>query len=155
RGADCGQAAQSALQFSMNDGFGTLQSALTGFNLFTGNFVGIAVRLEFLQAGSDDFGEMALFVAFGYADSFVELAAAQRAGDRGSELPRLFTGGVESDPAIDHHADGPGGHDQQDDDDDAGQPSHLTPQGKGVPIDRFVLEQPKAEQLGFDENESC
>src|SRR5262249_21707735 len=110
---DGGQAAQAALQLGVDNGFRTLQSALTGFNLITGNFVGIAVRLEFLQAGGDNLGQVALLIALGYANGFIKLAVTQRAGNGGSELPRLFTGSVESHPTIDHHADRPGGHDQQ------------------------------------------
>ena len=34
--------------------------------------------------------------------------------------------------AVDHHADGPCGHQEQNDDDRAGQPAHLRPHGAGI-----------------------
>src|SRR5215472_4715560 len=79
RGTDGGQTAKTALQFGVDDGFGALQGTLAGFDLFTGNFRGIAVGLELLQAGCNHLGQMALFVALGYADGFIQLAFAQSA----------------------------------------------------------------------------
>src|SRR5947209_1199266 len=128
RGTDGGEAAKSALQFSMDNGLSTLQGALAGFNLLAGNLAGIAMGLEFLEAGSYDFGQVALLVALGNTNGFIQLAFAQCSGNGGSKLARLFTGGAESDPTVNHHADGPCGHDEQDDNHGAGQPAHLLPQ---------------------------
>src|SRR5438270_12016207 len=86
-GAGGGQSAQSALQFGVNNGFRTLRGALAGFNLLARNLGGLAVGLDLLQAGGDYLGQMALLVALGYADGFIQLAFAQRAGDHRSELP--------------------------------------------------------------------
>ena len=128
----------------MNNGFGTLQSPLAGFNLLTGNFVGIAVGLEFLKTRRNYLGQVALLVALGHADGFIQLALAQCAGHRRSELAGLFTSGVEGNPAVNHHADRPGRHDEENDDDDPGQPAHLLPQRNGVPAyaARIILKEP-------------
>ena len=48
-----GQAAQAALQLGVNDGFGTLESALRGFDLLTGYVARLAMGAEFLKAGVD------------------------------------------------------------------------------------------------------
>src|SRR5512135_622173 len=114
-GADGGQAAQPALQFSVYDGFGALQSALGSFNLLAGNVAGLGVGTEFLQARGHYLSQMALLIALGYADGFVNLAFAQGARYRGSKGPRLLACGAERHPAVNHHADGPAGHDEQND----------------------------------------
>src|SRR6185437_14224824 len=62
-GTDGRETAESALQFGVNDGFGTLESALAGFNLLARNVGGFAVRLEFLQTSSNDLRQMRLLVA--------------------------------------------------------------------------------------------
>src|SRR5213078_1537291 len=87
-----------------------------------GNFVGIAVGLEFLQAGGNYFGQMALLVALGHADGFIQLAFAQGAGHGRSKLAGLLAGRAESDPAVNHDPDGPRRHDEENDDHGAGQP---------------------------------
>ena len=86
RGTDGGQTTQAALQFSMHNGFSPFQSALAGFNLFSGDFRGFAVRFEFLQAGGNNFGQMAFFVALGNANGFIQFAFTQCAGNGRSKL---------------------------------------------------------------------
>src|SRR5271166_4321985 len=49
-GTDGSQPAQAALQLGVNDGFGTLEGALGGFDLLAGNVGGIAMGLELLEA---------------------------------------------------------------------------------------------------------
>src|SRR5579862_903846 len=76
--ADGGEAAQSALEFGVDDGFGAFQSALGGFNGFARDCAGaILVSLEFHEAGGDDLGQMALLVALGNLDGFVDAAIAK------------------------------------------------------------------------------
>src|SRR5579871_3887812 len=104
-GTDRGQAAQTTLQFGVNNGFGTFKSAFAGIDLRTGNFGRFAMSLKFLKTGGDNFGQMALLITLGHADGLVELSFTQGASHCGSELPRLFAGGVEGDPAVDHDAD--------------------------------------------------
>ena len=141
-GTDGGQAAQAALQLGVNDGFGTLQGALGSFDLLAGNVVGIAVGLELLQAGGDDLGQVALLVALGDLDGFLDLAFTQGAGNRGSKGARLLAGGAERHGAIDHDANRPARHDEQNDDDDLRQNSHLFPEGDGIPAHGGFLENP-------------
>src|SRR5271157_2803994 len=106
-GTDGSQAAQATLQLGVSDRFGTLQSALGGFDLLAGNVGGIAVGFELLQARGNHLGQVALLVALADLDRFFDLAFAQGAGDGGSEGARLFTRGAERHRAIDHHANRP------------------------------------------------
>src|SRR5207253_6966043 len=74
--ADGCQSAQAAFQLGVNDGFGALQSALGSFNGFARNFAALLVSAEFHQAGGDHLGQMALLVALGDPDGFINLAIA-------------------------------------------------------------------------------
>ena len=85
------------------------------------------MRAEFLQTGHHDFGQMALAETVGDLDRFIQLAFAQRAGHRRSELPGLLARAVKGDHAVDHDADGPRRHDEQSDHDEPGRPAHLLP----------------------------
>ena len=80
------RAADAALQFGVNDGFGAFEGALGSFDLFTRNLRADLVRLEFLQTGHDDLRQVALLVTVGNLDGFIQLAFAQRAGHGRSEL---------------------------------------------------------------------
>src|SRR3984957_9193054 len=132
-GSDGGQAAQPALQFGVDDGLGALESALGSFNGFAGDGAGaILVSLEFHQAGGNNLGQMALLVALGNFDGLVDAAVAQSAGDSGGKGARLLAGRVIGHPAIDHDADGPAGHDEQNDDHGSGNPSHGLPQAERI-----------------------
>ncbi len=91
------------------------------------------VRLELLQARHYNLRQMALLVAIGDLDGFIQLAFAQRAGHGRSESARLLLGGVIRHEAVDHDADGIGGHEEQQNNDAAGQSAHLRPEVYGVP----------------------
>jgi hypothetical protein len=75
---------------------------------------------------------VALLVALGNLDGFIDAAIAQGAGNGGGEGPRLFAGGAIGHPAVDHHADGPAGHDEENDDNGARNPSHCFPQAQWI-----------------------
>ena len=62
----------------MNDSFGTLKSALGGFDLFARDVGGFAVGPEFLQASDNDFRQVALLVALGDLDRFFNVAFSKR-----------------------------------------------------------------------------
>jgi len=100
---------------------------------------------------------MALFVALGHPDCFVQLAFAQGAGHNRGKLSRLLAGGAESDPAVDHDADRPCGHDEKNDDDGLRHPAHLFPQVNRVPAYAGIvrLKEPEGEQVRFGKRESC
>src|ERR1035438_8856194 len=91
-GTDGRQRADAALQFGVNDGFGALERSLGRLDFLTRDLRADLVRLEFLQAGYDHLGQVALLEAVGNLYGFVQFPFAQRAGDRRSELARLFTG---------------------------------------------------------------
>src|SRR6185437_16452371 len=61
--ADSCQSAQAALQFSVDNGLGALQSALGGFDGLAGNLTALLVSAEFHQARGDDLRQVALLVA--------------------------------------------------------------------------------------------
>ena len=91
-GADGGQSAQAALQFSVDDGFGALQCALGSFDDFARDFTAVLVSAELHQASGNNLGQMALLVALGNLDGFVNAAIAKRAGDCRSKCARLLAG---------------------------------------------------------------
>src|SRR6185312_15936800 len=126
------QSAQAALEFSVNDGFGALESALGSFDDFARDFTAVLVSAEFHEAGSDYLGQMAFLVALGNLDSFVNAAIAKCASDCRSKCARLLTSCAVCHSAVDHDADGPARHDEKNDDDGLCDPSHLTPQGQGI-----------------------
>jgi hypothetical protein len=76
-GTDGCQAADAALQFGVNNGFGAFQSAARSFNIFTRDFRAHLVSLEFLQTSHNHFGQVALVEAVGNLDGFIQLAFAQ------------------------------------------------------------------------------
>ena len=76
---------------------------------------------------------MALLVALRHLDGFINLAFAQGARHRGCEGARLLAGGAERHVTIDHHADRPARHDEQDYDHDFGQQTHRLPHIDEVP----------------------
>src|SRR5580765_1425702 len=131
--ADGGETTQSALQFGVDDSFGAFQSALGGFNGFARDSSrGILVSLELHQAGGNNLGQMTLLVTLGDFDSLIDATIAESSSHGRSEGARLFAGGAIGHPAIDHHADGPARHDEQDDDDGSRNPSHCLPQAQGI-----------------------
>src|SRR5271165_2349289 len=155
RRTDRRQTAQAALQLGVGDGFGALQGTLRGFNLFAWNVGRFAVRPEFLQAGRDDLRQVALLIALGNLDGFVDLAFAQRAGHGGCESARLFAGGAERHRAVNHHADRPSGHDEQNQHNDLRQDSHLFPEGDRVPSHGAFLEHKDGDRGHVAESIGC
>src|SRR5579864_8389463 len=130
---DGGEAAQSTLQFGVDNSFGALQSALRGLDGFARDCArAILVSLELHQAGGDNLGQMALLVALGNLDSLVNAAIAQSARDCRGKGTRLLTSSAIGHPAVDHHANGPARHDEQDDDDGSSNPSHCLPQAQRI-----------------------
>jgi hypothetical protein len=90
---------------------------------------------------------VALLVPVGNLDGLVQLAFAQRARHSRGEQPRLLAGRVEGQDAVNHHADGPGGHAEQDDHHDLGHQAHLVPQRADVPTYGRLLQQQKRPDL--------
>src|SRR5581483_1338507 len=104
-----------------------LKGALRSFDGFARNVTALLVGTEFHEASGDNLGQVALLVALGDFNGFVDLSIPQGASDCRSKCPRLLTGGAESHPAVDHHAKRPAGHDEENDNDRARDPSHLLP----------------------------
>src|SRR5450432_3097423 len=108
RRTDRRQAADAALQFGVNDGFGALQSTFGRFDLFTRDLRADLVRLEFLETGHNHLRQMALFVAVGNLHRLIQFALAQCARHGWRERAGLFAGRAVSHQSIDHDADGIG-----------------------------------------------
>ena len=88
----------------MHDGNGALQAALRGFDDFrVGNL--LRSRLEFRKTGGDNLGNVALLVALGDSDGFVEFAVLERAGNLLHEQARLLARVVVHQEAINHDAE--------------------------------------------------
>src|SRR5579872_1913047 len=138
-GTDRREAADTALQFGVYDGFGAFQRAFRGFDLFTGNLGAELMGSEFLQTGDDNLGQVALVITVGDLDRFIELAFTESAGNRRGKLPRLFASTVVGQQTIDHDTDGPGGHEEQNDDDGPGRPAHIAPHSARVKTDSLLL----------------
>ena len=112
----------------MDDGFGALQSTLGGFNGLAGDGAGaILMSFEFHQASGNNLGEMALLVALCNLNSLVDAAIAQGSSYGGSEGARLLAGRVVCHGAINHDPDRPARHNEQDDDHDFRNDTHLLP----------------------------
>src|SRR5271157_4041522 len=77
----------------------------------------------------------------------VELAFAERAGNRRSKQPRLFARRAVRHEPIDHDADGIRRHDEQKEHHALGQPTHLIPQGADIPTYGAALQQIKRPYL--------
>ena len=86
------RAADAALQFGVNDGFGAFQARLEASISSPGNFRAQLMGLEFLETGHHYLCQVALAVTIGDLDRFIQLAFAQRAGDGRSKLPGLLAG---------------------------------------------------------------
>ncbi len=110
----------------MNDGDGTLQAALGGFDDFrVGNLLGGG--LEFREAGGDNLGDVALLVALGDGDGFVELAILESARDLLNEQARLLARIVVHEEAVNHDTERVHRKDEENDDDDLGEQTHGSP----------------------------
>src|SRR5580658_6339475 len=113
------------------------------------------MSLEFHQARSDDLREVAFLVALGDFDRFINLAFAQCSSNCGSERARLIASGVEGHPAVNHHADRPPRHDEQNDNHDFRQKAHLLPERNRVPTDRAVIKKPGGVKMEITECGCC
>jgi len=75
------------------------------------------VRTKFHEASGDYLGQMALLVALGNFDGFVNAAIAECAGHGRSKCPRLFARRAVCHGAVNHYTDRPARHDEEYDDD--------------------------------------
>src|SRR5262249_4019852 len=122
------------------------ESALRRFDRLARNLArAVLMRLEFHQAGGHNLGQVALLVALGNFDGFIDLALAQRASNSGSEGARLDARGVEGHPAVNHHADRPARHDEENEGYELCQNSHLMTHGNQVPTGTAFLQKPSGE----------
>src|SRR6266699_6298256 len=85
---------------------------------------------------------MALLVALGYFNGFINFAVPQRACHCRSKLPRLLASRVKGHVAVNHHAERPARHDEKDDDYAAGYPTHRFPKRVRIPLRRRLLQEP-------------
>jgi hypothetical protein len=107
--------------------FGAFESALGSIDFLTRDIRTHLMSAEFLQAGHNDFGQVALAITVADLDRLVQLALTQRARNRRRKLPALLTSSVKRNQAIDHNANRPGRHDEQGDNHHLRRPAHLKP----------------------------
>ena len=119
----------------MDDGLGPFEGALRAFHLLLGDVAARTEAAELLQAGGDDFGEVRLLAAVAQFDCLVQTAILERAGNLGRKLARLLARCVEVEVAVDHDGQRPDRHDEQDDGDAAGRPSHVRDQTANTEAD--------------------
>src|SRR4029077_12730358 len=111
---DGGEGGEAALHFGVDDGDGALETALGGVddvgvrNLLRGG-------LKLGEARRHNLGDMALLVALGDGDVFVELAFLEGPGNLLNKDARLFASRAVHQSAIDHHAEGIDGKNEKDD----------------------------------------
>src|SRR6266511_4336436 len=101
------------------------------------------LRVVLLQARGNHPSQMTLLVALsgGDLDGFVDLAFLERPGHGRGKRARLVARRREGHPTIDHDADGPAGHQEQDNDDELGRNAHLLPKMDRVPANLRLLEE--------------
>src|SRR5450755_3788685 len=99
-GPDRSQPTQAAFQLGMDDSLGALKRSLGRYNRFPRNLAAFLVRPELHEARGYDLGQMTLLVAFGYFDSLIDFAVAQRASHGRSKCPGLLSRGIKGHPAI-------------------------------------------------------
>src|SRR5690348_3123827 len=132
RGADGGEAGEPALHFGVNDGDGALKAAL-------GRFYDFGIRhlsrggLELGESSGHDFGNVALLVALGDGDGFVQLVVLQGSRDLLNEHARLLTSSAVHERAVNHDTNRPGGHDEQNDDYNLRGDVHGVPHAADIP----------------------
>src|SRR2546427_11552591 len=102
-----------------------------------------SMSTEFLQTGLHNLCQVAALVLLGDTDGFLNLSFLEAAGNGGGKFTRLFSGLAEGNVAVDHHADGTGGHDWQQNEDDFCHPSHVCPHGTQLEADLALEEDRK------------
>src|SRR5208282_6750257 len=74
---------------------------------------------------------------------------------RGSERAGLIASGVECHPPVNHHADRPPRHDEQNDNHGLRQDAHLLPERNRVPTDRALVKEPGGEKMEITKCDCC
>src|SRR6202789_3638676 len=124
----------------MNDGLGTLKSALRTLDLLFRNIAAGAEAAELLQAGGDNLCQVRLFAAICNLDRLIQTTVLQRTGNLRRKLARLLAGGREVKRAINDHRERPDRHDEKQNDDATGQPAHVAPKPHNTEADLSLLE---------------
>src|SRR5205807_10319904 len=124
RGPDSGERREAALHFGMDDGHGALQAALRRVN-----DVGVRnllrSRLELGETRGDHLGDVALLIALGNSDGFVELAVLESTGNLLHEDARLLASRAVHKEAVNHDAEGIDGENKEDEYNDERERAHV------------------------------
>ena len=121
-----------ALHFGVHDGDRAVQAALGGFDHFRfGHLRGGG--LKFREPRRHYLGDMALLVALGDGDRFVEFAFAQRTGHLLHEDARLLSRRAVHQRAVDHHAQRPRGQNKENEHHRLGDNAHAFPTSSANP----------------------
>src|SRR5208283_26464 len=132
RRTDGGQRRKPALHFRVHDGDGALETAFGGFDDFgLGDL--LRGRLELRKTGGDNLGDVALLVALGDGNGFVEFAILEGARHLLHEHTRLLARVVVHEEAVNHDTEGIHRKAEKNNDHDLGEHAHRTPHGTKVP----------------------
>ena len=131
--ADGGEAGEAALHFGVHDRDRAIQAALGGFDHFRVSDLG-RCGLEFGKAGGNHLCDVALLVALGDGDGFVEFAFPQGARNLLNEYAGLFACRAVHQHAIDHDAERPGGQKKQNAYDYFRDNTHTAPHRPQIPL---------------------
>ena len=123
-GTDSSEGREAALHFGMDDGHGALQAALRRVN-----DVGVRnllrSRLELGETRGDHLGDVALLIALGNSDGFVELAVLESTGNLLHEDARLLASRAVHKEAVNHNAEGIDGENKEDEYNDERERAHV------------------------------
>src|SRR4051794_10095751 len=123
----------------MHNRFGAFQGPARSLNVFTRNLSTHLMSFKFLQSGNDYLRQMALIETVSNLNSFIQLAFTQRARDCWSKSPRLLTCGAISKNTINHNANRPGRHNEQNRHNDLVDQTHVAPDRARVEANSFAF----------------
>src|SRR5206468_3591153 len=106
---------QTSFQVFNTDRRGAIESPLGRLDGLARNLLALGMRLELMQAGDKDLGQVTLIVLLSESYRLVDLSFLQALGYGRRKDPRLLARGAVGDPALDHDAYRVSGHDAEDD----------------------------------------
>src|SRR5207249_11299426 len=93
---------------------------------------------------------MAALILLGNSDGLFNLSFSQATGHGGSKFARLLPSLAEGDVTINHHADGPGRHDGEQNDDGLGGETHVAPHRTEIKANLAALQQQHCKKVKLD-----
>src|SRR6266487_1020163 len=133
RRADGSKSREAPLHLRVHDGDGALETALGGVDHIGVRYL-LRSRLEFGEPGGNDLGNVALLVALGDGDGFVQTAVLEGARDLLNEDAGLLACRAVHQRTVNHYAERVDGKNEQDEDHDLRNEGHISPHGAKIPL---------------------